>query len=267
MKQRALVIGIDYEATPDARLRGCQNDALRARDYLVDARGYPKEAVKVCLDRDSSCAEGTTKAGIIEGILRLATASNREEDLEEVYLHFSGHGTQPRGGGGSDEDDGLDEALVPSDFRVNGVLRDDKLNSLLQEFHPRTRVLCVFDCCHSGTMLDLPWKYRCPKVYTGSASVERLRHGSGAETPARVLCLSGCRDDQVSMDAYNVSGRGRYSGAMTSHLTRVLGTRPDGRVPLRDLFADLHRSLRDDGFDQRPVLTSSVDLDLENALF
>ena len=98
-------------------------------------------------------------------------------------------------------------------------------------------------------------------------SVERLRHGSGAKTPARVLCLSGCRDDQVSMDAYDVNGRGRYSGAMTSHLTRVLGSRPDGRVPLRELFVDLHRALREDGFDQRPVLTSSTELDLENALF
>ena len=159
MKQRALVIGIDYEETPDARLRGCQNDALRARDYLVDARGYPKEAVTLCLDRESSLRkqdDGTTRSGIIEGILRLAAASNREEDLEEVYIHFSGHGTQPRGGGLSEEDDGMDEALVPSDFRVNGLLRDDKLNSLLQEFHPRTRVLCVFDCCHSGTMLDQP---------------------------------------------------------------------------------------------------------------
>jgi len=254
--KKALVIGIDYVFTPDVRLRGCRNDALRARDYLIETRGYSKEDVKVALDRPGE-DEGTTKGGIVEGILRLANATHRQE-VEEVYIHYSGHGTQMEDAAAiGREEGGLDEALVPSDFRTHGLLRDDKLNSLLQEFHPRTRVRCVFDCCHSGTMGDLPWKIR-----VGDPGFREVR--SGTATPGKdVVCISGCRDDQVSMDAHDVNGRGKYSGAMTSCLMKVIEGRGGAGMDLRTLFTGLHDSLRSHGFRQKPVLTASSELNLD----
>lgn len=310
-KKKALVIGVNYEDTPEARLRGCQNDALRAKEYLINVRGYAKEDVVLALDRDGggstgSNAEGTTRSGIIEGILRLANASNRDR-LEEVFIHYSGHGTQVRDPTyerneqrEEREEDGLDEALVPSDFRRNGLIRDDKLNTLFQEFHPDTKVVCVFDCCHSGTMGDLPWKYRPTtdhRAYdtreerkekekekeneeekeeekeTEKREIDALEVRSGCRTPCSVVCLSGCRDDQVSMDAFNVAGQHRYSGAMTSNLMKVLLSdeserKGENKSPtLHDLLLRLHENLRRGNFRQKPVLTSSVRLDLNQERF
>ena len=51
--------------------------------------------------------------------------------------------------------------------------------------------------------------------------------------PSRVLTLSGCMDDQTSADAFNVMGDGRYSGAMTSCLLKVL-TAADGAAARAD---------------------------------
>lgn len=264
--KKALVIGINYSSDADARLRGCQNDALRARDYLVDVRGYAKKDVTVALDRKGGNDEGTTKGGIVEGILRLANATYREE-VEEVYIHYSGHGAQMedyRIGTGIREEGGLDEALVPSDFRTHGLLRDDKINSLFQEFHPRTRVRCVFDCCHSGTMGDLPWKY--------TANAEKVREvKTGTATPGDVMCLSGCRDDQVSMDAYDVNGRKKYAGAMTACMLKVVEAQRGGGgadpPSLRTLFTELHATLKAHGFRQKPVLTASTAVDLDVCRF
>ncbi|MFB6197430.1 MAG: caspase domain-containing protein [Halobacteriaceae archaeon] len=264
-KRKALVIGINYVDTPDSSLRGCHNDALRVKEYLVGSRGYRKEDVTVAMDREGNNAEGTTRGGIIEGILRLANASNREE-LDEVFIHYSGHGTQARDlWWGGDEIDGMDEALVPSDFRRSGLLRDDKLNTLFQEFHPRTRVLCVFDCCHSGSMGDLCWKYRASGAE--EAPVAEVEVKTGSATPSNVVCLSGCRDDQVSMDAFDVAGRRKFSGAMTSSLMKVFAAIGSPSPALQDLFVKLHETLKEGGFAQMPVLTSSVKLDLANDRF
>jgi len=260
--RKALVIGINYVSSPSARLRGCHNDALRARDYLIEKRGYAKADVKVALDRTGE-GQGTTKGGIVEAILRLANATYREE-VEEVYIHYSGHGAQmedaPEGFERRIEEGGMDEALVPSDFRTHGLIRDDHINSLLQEFHPRTRVRCVFDCCHSGTMADLPWK-----LSVGDAGFREVR--SGTATPGKnVVCISGCRDDQVSMDAHDVNGRGKFSGAMTSCMMKVIEGR-GGEMTLRTLFTDLHDTLRTHGFRQKPVLTASSAVDLDTRVF
>ena len=267
---------------------------MRAKEYLINVRGYAKEDVVLALDRNGggstgSNAEGTTRSGIIEGILRLANASNRDR-LEEVFIHYSGHGTQVRDTTYEQdeqrEENGLDEALVPSDFRRNGLIRDDKINTLFQEFHPDTKVLCVFDCCHSGTMADLPWKYRPTtdhRAYdtreerkekeTEKREIDALEVRSGCPTPCSVVCLSGCRDDQVSMDAFNVAGRQRYSGAMTSNLMKILlwdesQRKGENKSPtLHDLLLRLHENLRRGNFRQKPVLTSSARLDLNKERF
>jgi metacaspase-1 len=59
-----------------------------------------------------------------------------------------------------EEEDGMDETLVPLDFKKNGQITDDDLNNMLVHTIPAGVTLtCVFDCCHSGmgkTYLSYP---------------------------------------------------------------------------------------------------------------
>ena len=59
------------------------------------------------------------------------------------------------------KDDGFDETLVPVDFERCGQIRDDYLfKKLVCPMKEGVVVTCLFDCCHSGTVLDLPYVFK-----------------------------------------------------------------------------------------------------------
>ena len=76
---------------------------------------------------------------------------------DACFVHYSGHGCSIRDNDG-DEEDGMDEALCPLDYAKAGVLRDDDvLKTLIAPMARGVTLTCVMDCCHSGTILDLPF--------------------------------------------------------------------------------------------------------------
>jgi metacaspase-1 len=57
-------------------------------------------------------------------------------------------------------EDGYDETLVPVDYASAGQIRDDDLFQVLVGSMPAgVTVTCIMDCCHSGTVLDLPFQF------------------------------------------------------------------------------------------------------------
>ena len=74
-------------------------------------------------------------------------------------LLLTGHGSRVRDQDG-DEDDGFDETLVPVDFQRNGQIRDDDIfKVLVKPLRSGVTMTCLMDCCHSGTVLDLPYRF------------------------------------------------------------------------------------------------------------
>jgi hypothetical protein len=61
----------------------------------------------------------------------------------------------------NDEADGYDETLIPLDYEKSGQIRDDDLlRKLVLPMKAGVFVTSVMDCCHSGTVLDLPYKFK-----------------------------------------------------------------------------------------------------------
>jgi hypothetical protein len=59
-----------------------------------------------------------------------------------------------------DEEDGYDETLIPLDFKQHGQIRDDDLlRILVRPMKEGVTMTCLMDCCHSGTVLDLPYRF------------------------------------------------------------------------------------------------------------
>ena len=58
----------------------------------------------------------------------------------------------------ADEADGRDETLCPLDFLSAGQMRADQiLRELVAPLAEGVQLTCLMDCCHSGTILDLPY--------------------------------------------------------------------------------------------------------------
>lgn len=74
-------------------------------------------------------------------------------------MGFAGHGGQTEDVDG-DEDDGFDEVIYPVDFKQAGHIVDDQIHDVVvKPLRPGVRLTAIFDSCHSGSVLDLPYLY------------------------------------------------------------------------------------------------------------
>jgi hypothetical protein len=152
--KRAVLIGINYVGQ-SGELAGCHNDVLNMVEYLKDVHGFEDDNMTILMD--DGVHEDPTKSNIIAAYKAIVRDS---EPGDVVYLHYSGHGGKVRDDDG-DEDDGYDETLVPLDFGSRGMIRDDDLlQTLVIPMRRGVFVTSIMDCCHSGTVLDLPYTFK-----------------------------------------------------------------------------------------------------------
>lgn len=97
-----------------------------------------------------------------------------------LYL-LIGHGGRVRDTSG-DEDDGYDETLIPVDFMQAGQIVDDDLfDKLIKPLPANCQMTSLMDCCHSGTVLDLPYRFTADgDVEAGMERTEGFNFGAGA---------------------------------------------------------------------------------------
>jgi len=245
MRKHARLFGLNYAHCSAGELRGCINDVRLMSSFLQDKLGF--DDVKVYTD--DTARYDTSKAGILQHLSAIATKSWRDS-LDVVWIHFSGHGSQMEDRTG-DEDDGQDECLVPSDYETSGFIWDDEINRIFENFNPKTRVICVFDCCHSGTMADLKYGFD----EDGNVSVENTK----SSIKSKILTISGCKDEQTSADAYGVAGQNQFTGAMTACLLDVLED-PQAHTDIFHMMQELHKQLQERRFSQRPLVGATYNL-------
>ena len=200
--KRALLIGINYSKSNN-ELNGCINDVVNVKNMLINKFHYKEENITLLTDHTIM---KPTKQNIVKCMIELTQSTTGSDSS---YIHYSGHGTQVRDLN-HDEDKnsdtrGFDDAICPIDFMKHGFIIDDDLRIMLYDTLPKgAKLRAVFDCCHSGSTLDLPY------LYKNNGMFEMV------EPPAKntddCLLISGCRDHQTSADAYIDKS---YSGALT----------------------------------------------------
>lgn len=151
--KRALITGIgNYPVESDWRPINGDNDVPLIYDVLIQKSFEPDNIIRLVNEK-------ATKENILKKIDQL-TQEARQNDI--IYIHFSTHGQQVVDLDG-DEEDGLDEAVIPFDARKSFVkgqyegenhLLDDELNEILLALRNKIgetgTLLVVIDACHSG---------------------------------------------------------------------------------------------------------------------
>jgi hypothetical protein len=147
---RALLVGIGNYEIEAASLPGIGLD-IRAMRAIVGELGFDERQVVVLQDRAATLAR--IRIAVQRHLIHGVTSDDR------VLLYFSGHGTQIPDYNG-DEEDGVDESLLPFDAKLvssNGrqqltnVLTDDELETMLAAI-PAGEIIVIVDACHSGTV-------------------------------------------------------------------------------------------------------------------
>lgn len=181
---------------------------------------------------------------------------------DALFFHYSGHGGRAKDLDG-DEEDGFDETIYPLDHERAGIILDDTMHDIMvRRLPPGCRLTAIFDSCHSGTALDLPYVYSTegklkePNMLadvgqgalgavmdyargdiggmlsslTGAAKRVMNANSGAAErnrtnkySPADVIQWSGCKDTQTSADA---TENGTATGAMSYAFITALSRYP-----------------------------------------
>lgn len=291
--KKALLIGIDYFDVSGISLKGCINDAINMRNMLIDAYDYESKDIVMLRDDDANKFPSPTYDNIVYSIIDLVLES---ANLEEVWLHYSGHGSQiqnPNCDSEKSEDfpinfitpHGIKNAekvvnpicingdkmqiLVPVDYKTNGCIVDKDLYDMVRRFKCRT--ILTFDCCHSGTVCDLPWttEYQVPHSIQDLDNIipkpdKSKQLGMLVTTKISdaiiknpdIFMFSGCRDDQISIDTIN--SMDQRSGAFTNALCECLRA-SHHNTSILSLHKDICIYLMERGYEQIPVLSSTVE--------
>jgi len=227
----ALLIGINYTGTVN-QLQGCIFDVIEMKSLIIDAYRFNPNTIVVL--RDDDPANRPTKARILQELRRLVANSDPSSN---TFLHYSGHGTQITDTG-HDEVDQLDECIVPCDYATAGFITDDEINAIFKPL--KGAGLAIFDCCRSGTIMDLS----C----------------SGISTVPGFYCFSGCTDSQDVQEGTTStqgSNTGLPQGAMTMAFISTIRTL-QYYPPIPVLLSSLRDYLHVSGYTQTPQLTSNV---------
>jgi hypothetical protein len=242
--KNALLIGCNYKGT-QYELNGCINDIENIQNKLKTQYQFNN----VLLMSDNTTKK-PTKANILDELKNLLTNANSGDKL---FLAFSGHGTTIKDTNG-DEKDGLDEMFVPLDFNY---ISDDEIKIFINTYLKKDVTLfALFDCCHSGTILDLRYQYFDSENYDNSTE-----NTKETETIGNVIMLSGCMDNQTSADAFINS---KFQGAMTWSFLDTVNKNPN--VTWKELITTMRSSLKTSTYQQIPQLSSGKKLDLTHKI-
>ncbi|KAG7445550.1 uncharacterized protein BT62DRAFT_163301 [Guyanagaster necrorhizus] len=261
--RKALLIGISYasevyRSKPESQMPGALADVKEMYDILIGPLHFRKEDITVLTDGpDKPRHLWPTKANIERAISDFVGGTSSGDIC---FLFYAGHGHQIYNPS-SPETDKRDKHIVPCDaidpdgaFMEDKLIIDDVLKNMLVMplVAVDAKLTAVFDCCHSGTVLDL-LHYRCNDITAWKRTVfsktsvnlslivpctlnsfapgiasnwdpcirdcERFcllpkRRGSGY-----VICISACLDEELAWG-------GNKGGSLTRALIQALHHHP-----------------------------------------
>jgi hypothetical protein len=271
----ALLVGVNDYPNFEAhfQLKGCENDVNLMKTVLATRYSFPEENIRTLLS--GAATKDNIVATLRAHLIEKATPG------DAVVFYYSGHGVQVADAN-RDEDDGFDEALCPTDLKINdsrteflNILVDDELGDLLAQMRT-ANVTVILDCCHSGTATkdlasvgmsksrvidrDLVLVPTRPQVETpGGGGDHRQGVSIEVDNLSSHVVITGCRDHEVSQERVWYLPDGGYfrSGVLTKNLVDELqGNHP--YLTYADLMGRVRQKIGADAV-QTPQLHGDVE--------
>lgn len=254
-----ITIGLSYEGSKVSALKGTVNDSLNMARALTSKYGY---SITNLNDQSysKSHARFPSKTNIVFWMNKLLREA---KDGDELFIGYAGHGVQlALSNSNTEELDKKDEAIIPADydFKDSTAIIDDEILSILTTHlrsKPNCKLFMLFDCCHSGTMADLRYRFNYHHAQRDFTIYDNRTPNS---FQSKVILISGCRDDQVSWgDLISLSGGTKArQGVMTSAFLHVIGRNPSSIQNVFEIVKEMYRYTS--SYKQQPQISSNYDI-------
>lgn len=235
--KKACLVGINYNGTT-AQLNGCVNDVFKLKKILIEKYGYEENNITLLTEKQA------TRKNILYSFKHLVETANPGDS---ICFTFSGHGYYTKDKQ-FEEADGKDELIVSYDYYA---VTDDEFKLIIDTHLKKdVKMFAMFDNCHSGTILDLKYKYENNKNI--------ITNSNYRETKGNVILVSGCKDNQVSYDA---SINNQFNGVLTWVIINVLENNEN--ITWASLLKKAREIIAMNKFDQIPQLSCGTNVDLD----
>jgi len=239
--KKALLIGIHYTDISGATLKGCINDIINMRNMLIDSYDFNSDDIIMLRDDDILKFQPPTYFNILDCLSSIVEESN---NLEEFWLHYSGHGSRIQT---NNSNSGFSEIIIPVDFKESACITDIELLNQIKKL--KCRSMLLFDCCHSGTVCDLPWVFDY-----SNENLKKTKMNDLIIDNSNIFMFSGCKDDQTSSDTINFLDQ--KVGAFTNSFLECL-RKSHHNIDILSLYKNICIDLLKTGYTQIPLLSST----------
>lgn len=247
----ALLVGItNYQSDLLRDLHGCENDVEDFAKLLTDCYDFPADDAHIKKVPSKEATRENILAQFKQQLIENARKEKAAGNSDAVFVfYYSGHGGKTKDLNG-DEEDGVDETIVPVDSRVVGSsvfdITDDELNELFDELSKNTNnITFVLDSCHSGTATRSAGSPKSAgmdeRSYThlaGKAPASSDGNSKGSDfgqvvqqettdlpRSRKYVTISGCLPSQLSEEwefPIDEKGNIRKNGLLTGTLIQVI---------------------------------------------
>jgi hypothetical protein len=128
---------------------------------------------------------------------------------ETMVTYYSGHGSQRSGS--RTEADGFDEILVFDGKPYTYVVDDEIATCLKASANGKLKIITLFDCCHSGSMTDIP-----------DTPAQAEKEG----WPANIISISAAKDEQTSKQGTGFANTKAEQGIWTFNFFALIRESP-----------------------------------------
>merc|ERR1719232_119223 len=170
-ENRAVLVGLNYPGQ-NGQLGGCHNDVYNMKKYIQNELGFPERNITLLVDDGSNTYP--TRVAMVQALKTLVAKS---VSGDSIFFHYSGHGglLEAEGNVFKNNNNEYDQPLIPLDHENVGQIRDFTLfNNFIQPMAEGVTVTCVMDCCHSGSVLDLPYSFKATNVGEAPRMIENV---------------------------------------------------------------------------------------------
>lgn len=231
LRRKALLIGINYTGSQH-ELQGCVNDVQNVAAFLV-SRGFssnPKDMVFLTDERSGPYyPDGHNILAAMDWLV--------SEPGCCLFLHYSGHGGQVADQYGTRKS-GFNDTIVPVDFEQRGQIDSGVLHQhLVSRLPQNSSLFVIFDCCHSGSALELPYVYQTDE-YGNISLMDNLQAGMQLAGEAEHLLQGGFSFENIGEAAQLFGGARDFFRGLQHQFSGEPGDSQNGLAAESDFAHD-----------------------------